>query len=72
MLGLFLAFVAGIVVCAMLSKEEDCPATVLGYDCQGDKCDHRKSELYKAKMNMALNQEQRDDDVNYWRGNNGN
>lgn len=45
-----------------------CPRVVLGYDCRGDGCDHRKSELYRNKMNMALASEERKADVNYWRG----
>ena len=47
--------------------ENDCPAVELGYECQYDRCDHRESELYRAKMNMALQREERKDQ-NYWRG----
>lgn len=67
-LGLFVAFILGMIMGAMISKEEDCPRSVLGYDCRGDRCDHRKSELYQAKMQMAQNQERSADDVNYWKG----
>lgn len=74
MVGFFIGLVIGILVHIGHVKfaDEDCPRCVLGYDCRGDRCDHRKSELYKAKAQMALNQEQRDDDVNYWKGDHGN
>lgn len=39
---------------------EDCPRVVLNYDCRGHFCDHRKSELYKAKYAIAKTQEERE------------
>lgn len=72
-------FWIGIVVGIILHKlwvgdvDENCPANVYGYDCKGaDKCDHRRSELYKAKYTVALRREnaqnQRDDDVKFLKG----
>lgn len=48
--------------------EETCPREVMGYYCNGYSCDHRKSELYRAKMDRALRSEERSPDENYWRG----
>lgn len=48
--------------------ENSCPRVELGYNCMGDWCDHRKSELYRAKMTMALNREKAEKDPNFWKG----
>jgi len=57
--------------------DENCPANVLGYSCKGKGIsDHRKSELYRVKLMMALRREkaqaQRDADVEHLRGTRGN
>jgi hypothetical protein len=68
---MIVAWVAGGVIVGMFigrffrepDFENDCPQLELGYRCRGDLCDHRKSELYKAKAVMAEEQEK-----SYWRG----
>lgn len=50
---------------------ERCPARIKGFDCTGLSCDHTKSEFYRAKMQMALIAEERED-KNYWKGNDEN
>ena len=72
MAWLFIGLIIGMLVGRFFKDttiDEDCPANVYGYDCKGsDVCDHRPSELYRAKMQMALRQEERKDHVNYWKG----
>lgn len=51
----------GLIIGFMLGRIEppECPRVILGYNCQGIDygCDHRRSEIYRAKMEMALNDE---------------
>ena len=61
LLGLFIAFVIGILVGAFWHPQEDCPSAVLGYDCDGDSCDHRKSQLYGNMAIMARHAEKREE-----------
>lgn len=72
LVGIYIAFVVGIVVGAILNPEETCPAAVKGYNCKGDTCDHRKSTLYQAKLDMALGAEEderkREREQNLWGG----
>lgn len=78
MVGFFIGVVVGVILHILWRGpvDEDCPANVYGYDCKGDNCDHRPSELYRAKLTMALRrekaQQQRDDDVAFLRGKRGN
>lgn len=60
-LGLIVAFMLGIAVGASKMGENDCPAVEMGYDCNGDRCDHRKTELYRAKLRMAEYAETREE-----------
>lgn len=62
--AIFLAFVIGCIVGAFWQPEEDCPSAVLGYDCQGDRCDHRKSQLYSNMAVMARHAEKREQEQN--------
>lgn len=64
MINLLIGFIVGMLLAKFIFYErpQDCPAEVLGYDCatyKGRMCDHRKSELYKAHMQMALAAEER-------------
>lgn len=61
------AFILGCIFWASTSRENDCPLAELGYNCKGDACDHRKSELYRAKATMAKNQEEYEE-RNFWKG----
>lgn len=58
--GLLIAFIVGFVFGAVWRPEEDCPAAVLGYDCNGETCDHRKSTLYGNMAIMARHAEKRE------------
>lgn len=57
-LGLCAAFILGVWTDIVLRRENGCPLVELGYNCKGETCDHRLSELYKAKATMAQNQEE--------------
>lgn len=48
--------------------DNNCPRIELGYNCMGSWCDHRQSELYRAKMHMALNRERAEREPNFWKG----
>lgn len=66
---LCIGLIAGMVIGRFFREpdyENDCPQLELGYRCRGDLCDHRKSELYKAKAVMAKNREE--EQRNYWGG----
>lgn len=68
MISIIIAAICGIVVGFALPRGENtCPAVELGYDCKGSRCDHRLSTLYKAKMDMALHDEEKANN-NYWNG----
>lgn len=64
-----IAVVVGMIIGRFFRDEENCPRTVLGWDCRGNACDHRKSELYSAKATMARNAEEQAA-KNYWKGGN--
>lgn len=70
LIGLYIAFVLGALLGAFFHAEEDCPRAVMGYHCDGPTCDHTKSELYRAKMQMALADEdfKANRDNNFWGG----
>lgn len=63
-----IAVVVGMFIGRFFRDDENCPRVVLGFNCRGNICDHRKSELYRNKMNMALNAEERDKGKNLWGG----
>lgn len=65
-----ISVVVGMLIGRFFRDDENCPRRVLGYDCRGSRCDHRKSELYRNMMNMALGAEERERDKhkNLWGG----
>lgn len=73
LVGILIGLIIGMLIGRFFREPQQvCPAEVYGYDCnayKGKVCDHSKSALYKAKMEMALAEEQRDDDNNYYGGN---
>ncbi len=66
----YVIFLLGMFCGAVLNPDEDCPARVIGFNCKGDNCDHRKSTLYGNMQNMALQAEKREKEkeINYWGG----
>lgn len=42
------------------SIEEDCPRSVLGYNCRGKKCDHDKVLLWQAELDMENQRRQKE------------
>ncbi len=58
LIGGYIIFLAGMFAGAIINPEETCPRAVKGYNCLGNDCDHRKSRLYQAKLDMALGAEE--------------
>lgn len=56
----FVTLIVGMILGGLLSEtsNEDCPKRVLGYNCSGDRCDHRKSVLYTNMARMAKGAEE--------------
>lgn len=52
-------FIAGVLIGVAVAARpyDECPRKLLGYNHLGKDCDHRQSEIYKAKMARALNDE---------------
>lgn len=57
LIGGYVIFIIGMVCGALFNPEETCPRAVKGYNCLSNGCDHRKSTLYQAKLDMALGAE---------------
>lgn len=53
----YIGFILGAIVAVSFRHENDCPQVELGYDCNGEGCDHSKSELYRCMMVMAKHRE---------------
>lgn len=72
LVGILIGLIGGMLIGRFFRDPvQDCPAEVLGYDClnyKGMPCDHRKSELYKAHMHMALAEEKHAEDDNLYTG----
>lgn len=69
LIAICISLIIGMLIGRFLDGEESCPRNVMNYDCKGPTCDHTKSELYRAKMHMAIADEQRkDNDRNFWSG----
>lgn len=70
-IGLYAAFLFGMFLGVVINPEETCPAAVKGYKCKGDGyCDHRKTTLYQAHLDMAQVDEDRENgkETNLWGG----
>lgn len=64
-----ICLIVGMIIGAFFKEPaDDCPRRVLGYNCMGDWCDHRKSVLYTNMASMARNDEEREKDPNFWKG----
>lgn len=72
LVGILIGFIVGMIIGRFFRDPMPvCPAEVLGYNCKRDtgrECDHRKSQVYKAQMEMAEYEERRNDDNNYYGG----
>lgn len=69
-IGGYIIFLIGLFIGALFNREETCPKVVMGYDCSGEYCDHRKSVLYTNMAIMAKNHEEREreNERNLWGG----
>lgn len=44
-----------VLLAVGLGHEEDCPASLIGYNCKGKTCDHSEEEMERVKAVLERN-----------------
>lgn len=68
LIGGYIIFILGFIIGAVMNPEETCPKAVKGYRCAGEDCDHRKTTLYQAHLDMAQVAADQEKETNLWGG----